>query len=68
LYDPETEPHYHFFCHRCGEVIDVEPLPECDLEGLLSRLTAGPLRGYKIERVEVYIHGLCAECSKKNGI
>jgi len=66
LYDPETEPHYHFLCRRCGKVIDVEPLPECDPEELPARLAAGPLKGYKIERVDLYIHGLCAECSKKN--
>ncbi|MFQ6117447.1 MAG: Fur family transcriptional regulator [Candidatus Bipolaricaulia bacterium] len=64
LYDPETEPHYHFFCRRCGKVVDVEPLPECDPEELPARLTAGPLRGYKIEGMEVYIYGLCPRCRR----
>jgi Fe2+ or Zn2+ uptake regulation protein len=66
LYDPATEPHYHFFCRRCGRVLDIEPLPECDPKKLTAHLVEGPLRGCKIERVEVYIYGLCAECSKKN--
>ena len=66
IYDTEPEPHYHFYCRGCGEVVDIEPLPECDPGELAARLSEGPLRGYKIEGVEVYLHGLCPKCAEKD--
>ena len=68
LYETEPAPHYHFFCRRCARVLDVEPLPECDPHELPARLAQGPLKGYKIDQVEVYIYGLCAACSRKSRI
>lgn len=65
LYDPETRPHYHFLCRRCGQVTDVDLIPECDLDQLSMNLSQGELKGYKIERGQIYLYGVCAECSKK---
>lgn len=67
LYEPATEPHYHFFCRRCGKVIDVEPLPECDLKRLPRSLATGELKDYKIEGVQVYLYGICSGCSRGEG-
>lgn len=65
LYDPEIRSHYHFLCRRCDSLIDVEPLPEYELEKLSLNLSFGRLKGYKIERGQVYLYGICATCLKK---
>ena len=54
---PNMAEHGHFHCSVCGMIYDVE-LPR-ELPGV-----AMP-RGFKAERHEVTIHGLCAECAKK---
>ncbi|HZI31551.1 MAG TPA: Fur family transcriptional regulator [Candidatus Binatia bacterium] len=54
---PNMHEHGHFHCDSCGTVFDV------DLPGELPGL---PLpRGFKPQRYEVAIHGVCAECAKK---
>ena len=54
---PNMHEHGHFHCDVCGTVFDV------DLPGELPGL---PLpRGFKPQRYEVAIHGVCAECAKK---
>jgi len=62
LYDPETSLHYHFLCRRCGRLVDVEPLPEYELEKLSANLSSEELKGYKIDGVQVYLYGICATC------
>lgn len=53
---PNMTEHGHFHCGDCGTIFDVE-LPR-ELPGV-----AMP-RGFKPERYEVAIHGVCAECAK----
>ena len=54
---PNMSEHGHFHCSACGTIYDVE------LPHELPCVTVP--RGFKPERHEVTIHGLCAECAKK---
>jgi Fur family peroxide stress response transcriptional regulator len=55
-YDINTGNHAHFRCRNCGRIFDIDIL--------------FPLKliGFKVEKVEVYIYGLCDECAKKEVI
>ncbi|HID96108.1 MAG TPA: transcriptional repressor [Candidatus Latescibacteria bacterium] len=58
-YDPNTEPHPHFFCRVCGRVWDVGktcPIPECPV------LKIKNLGGKKVEGIQIYFYGVCQEC------
>ena len=48
--------HPHFSCNRCGKT-------ECLSDVPLPRWQKFK-KGYRVENQEVYIHGLCADCSK----
>jgi len=56
-YDAVDSAHAHFFCRICHKVYDIA-LPEI-----------GPLPseidGHKIEAVQTYVYGICAECRNK---
>jgi len=54
---PNMEEHCHFLCDACGKVFDVN-LPEDGT--LLPKPT-----GFKISRYDIAVHGLCAECARK---
>jgi Fur family transcriptional regulator, peroxide stress response regulator len=56
----ETNPdhHHHFLCRRCGQVWDVY-LDHVDLK-LDGRRS--PLKGFRIDRRDVQLHGTCARC------
>ena len=58
LYDGRTEPHQHAVCRRCGRVEDVDA--DLDPAALLGRASA---QGFRPDRVEVVLSGLCAECA-----
>jgi Fur family peroxide stress response transcriptional regulator len=57
-YDAHTAGHQHTVCSRCGKIEDQE----------LAELTravnqSAPPVGFQVSRVDVVIHGLCAECA-----
>jgi Fur family peroxide stress response transcriptional regulator len=54
---PNMHEHGHFHCDECGTVFDVE-LPR-ELPGISLP------RGFKPRRYEAAIHGLCADCARK---
>ena len=54
---PNMAEHGHFHCSACGMIYDVE------LPRELPCVTMP--RGFKAERHDVTIHGLCAECARK---
>lgn len=61
-YDANTLPHPHFFCDRCGAVIDVEGLPN-----LLSLERAAESRyRFRVMGHELSFHGLCEKCAAQN--
>ncbi len=58
-FDPDTSPHYHFRCSRCGRVFDVE----FPYRRELDRVDLGP--GFKVLGHELVFWGLCPDCQKE---
>ena len=58
-YDATVAPHPHFFCDRCGAVIDVEGLPE--LGNLIQEAEAH--NAFRIQGFELSFRGLCEKCA-----
>lgn len=60
-FDATTTPHYHFICHGCGKVIDL------DMESL-EEMNAEACRNFKgtIKGHVAYFYGDCEECSAKS--
>ena len=50
--------HHHFICRRCGQVWDVYLN---QVAATLDRRRS-PLNGFKVDRRDVQLHGLCAGC------
>ena len=59
-YDFEPDPHHHFLCRSCGEIIDIKV--ECPyLDSILSGKN-------KVEEVHGYFKGICEKCLKKQKV
>lgn len=59
-FDGNPNPHYHFFCRKCGCVTDL------DMEGIDHiNILAGSLFDGEIEGNVTYFYGKCADCLKK---
>jgi Fe2+ or Zn2+ uptake regulation protein len=50
--------HHHFECRRCGRVWDVYV---DDVDVRLDKRRS-PLNGFRIDRRDVWLHGVCARC------
>lgn len=63
-FDPNTEPHHHAICDRCGAVADLESTPVERIE----RETAHPDvadvgdSGFTVRAIERIYRGVCAAC------
>lgn len=57
-FDACTAPHAHFFCEKCGRVLDLPDSPPG--KGYLERVRKD--FGYRVDRWELKLHGLCADC------
>jgi len=57
LFDPRTDTHHHLVCSGCGSVQDVAS--ELDTEALER---AARHQGFRRQRVEAVVHGLCRDC------
>lgn len=56
-FDPDTNPHHHMICTKCGKVVDVFmefPLNIPEIE----------TRGFEIERIHIDVYGICETCKK----
>lgn len=51
-------PHHHLVCTACRRIFDV---PEKDLAPVKFR--GVPPRGFRIQRISVELHGVCARCA-----
>lgn len=60
-YDGHLEPHYHFICRRCEDLIDLDmPMrPELEQE-------ASGLGRFSVEGHSVVFQGLCASCRQRD--
>jgi Fur family peroxide stress response transcriptional regulator len=59
-YDANPDEHHHFVCTRCGRVTDIY-LKDIGYEIDSKRSALAPAR---IDRAEVQLHGLCADCAQ----
>ena len=57
-FEVNPDEHHHFVCRKCGQVWDVY-LSSVDVR-VNRRRTA--IEGFQIDRREVQLHGLCANC------
>ena len=55
---PNMEDHCHYYCDTCGKILDVPLATD-------STLLPRP-KGFKIGRYDIAVHGVCAECARKN--
>ncbi len=61
VFDNNTTPHLHFLCTKCGKIYDIEPSKDFNL-GISGNTMIS--EGF-IEKVHVYMYGICKECLKK---
>jgi Fe2+ or Zn2+ uptake regulation protein len=59
-FDPETRPHDHFVCERCGRVVDLflRRARQVDLSSLAKQ-------GYVVTTHDVTVHGICQVCAAR---
>ncbi len=57
-YDPDLEPHHHFRCKRCNEIVDFN-------ETSYNKLKAPEMirKKYRVTNIKVVIEGLCDKCA-----
>jgi Fe2+ or Zn2+ uptake regulation protein len=60
-YEANTTPHAHFACSACGEIRDVEGLPEIDWKPLKD------LVGCEVTEQRLEFVGLCPACARRKG-
>ena len=53
-YDYNVDQHYHFWCKKCGKIIDIEANNQC-----WKDLRSG---NHRVDDIEVYLKGICAIC------
>lgn len=58
-YDGQTQPHVHFFCRRCGKVLDLPGVVAPEVEDGYT------VNGCLIDEAQLYYKGLCADCQKE---
>lgn len=60
-FDADTNPHYHFVCRHCGEVIDL-PMDTMDAMNDAAQKHCSGL----IDSHITYFYGTCENCTQKN--
>jgi Fur family peroxide stress response transcriptional regulator len=60
-FELNDEHHHHFLCDRCGRVWDVY----LDQVAVAVDRARSPLRGFRIDRRDVQLRGLCARCAPR---
>ena len=58
-YDGNVESHVHFYCKKCGKIIDLFGEQAPKLEGEKT------VEGNIIQEEQLYYKGICAKCAKK---
>jgi Fe2+ or Zn2+ uptake regulation protein len=62
-FDGNTDPHYHFHCDSCGQIIDIEGPIDKSIEKRLAEKT-----GFKVTRHSLELGGVCADCHHEGQI
>ena len=58
-YDGNVESHVHFYCKKCGKIIDLFGEQAPKLEGEKT------VEGNIVQEEQLYYKGICAKCAKK---
>jgi len=58
-FDPNTEQHDHFYCRKCGKIIDIVPEKKMKIE---------EIEGHQIKDHQIYYYGICSECMKTDNL
>ncbi len=58
-YDGNTCLHYHFYCHRCDRIIDLDEPIDATIESKVAANTGLEVTGHHME-----FSGLCRECQQ----
>ena len=61
-FDPNTEPHHHAVCDRCGAIVDI-PAKDQHADPPAKRSVRAVAPGFAVTRVERIYRGLCARCA-----
>ena len=61
-YDGNTNPHVHFYCKKCGRVLDFmdEHAPQLHKDKKIN--------GHLVQEMQLYYKGICADCLAKEQI
>lgn len=63
-FDPNSAPHHHAVCDRCGAVLDIAAGTLAPAPGAVKKLgRVAP--GFSVRAVERTYRGLCARCSRQ---
>ncbi len=62
-FDPNTAPHHHAVCDRCGAVVDV-PVATLQASEAGARRVHKVAPGFAVRSVERVYRGLCARCAR----
>ncbi len=57
-FDADTSPHYHFICHKCGSVIDLDIDSLESINDIAGTNFAGNIEGHV-----TYFYGSCEQCT-----
>ena len=56
-FDGNTNRHYHFYCDRCGKILDLDEPIDATIETRIAKKT-----GLKVTRHHLELGGLCLDC------
>ena len=59
-YEARPDPHYHATCRVCGRLVDVPASANSQIRG-----RAELPEGFRVERIEVTIRGVCLRCKEE---
>lgn len=59
LFDARTDPHQHAVCRRCARVEDIDGVFDN-----AEAMRAAGAAGFRAERAEVVVRGLCPDCAQ----
>lgn len=59
-YDANVQPHYHFVCNDCGEIIDLKLSHKNNLNQQAHQLAMGRVDYHRLD-----FYGSCAQCVKQ---
>jgi Fur family peroxide stress response transcriptional regulator len=62
-FDPNTAPHHHVVCERCGAIADV-PARTLDPSPAAVRNLSRAAPGFRVRSIERIYKGLCAACQR----